>query len=206
MATYFIADTHFGHANIIKYCSRPFLSDEEERLVREAHGDRDRLRDVAVSRASVERMDQTMLDHINAVVGPDDTLWHLGDFTFGDYEKAEGYRRRIRCRNVHLIWGNHDRRPAVAPLFGRTYDQVMVRVEGQLIFLNHYAMRVWDRSHRGAWHLYGHSHGRLPEDPSALAFDIGVDCHDFRPWSFDEIRERMARKLPRRPAPPELEA
>src|SRR5262245_53035088 len=190
MAVYFIADTHFGHANIIKYCLRPFLSAEEERQIRAARGDRQKLRDVVISRASVERMDQTMLDNINAVVGPDDTLWHLGDFALGDYEKAEAYRRRIHCKNVHLIWGNHDRRPAVAPLFGQTHDQVMIRVEEQLLFLNHYAMRVWDRAHRGAWHLYGHSHGKLPDDPNLLSFDIGVDCHDFRPWSFTEIRER----------------
>jgi calcineurin-like phosphoesterase family protein len=195
MGTYFISDTHFGHTNIIKYCQRPFLTAEEAQRVREAGRDRERARAVAISRESVARMDQTMLDNINAVVGPEDTLWHLGDFCLGDREQAEAYRRRILCRNVHLVWGNHDRR-AVAPLFDRTHDQVMIRVEGQLIFLNHYAMRVWDRSHHGAWHLYGHSHGRLPDDPASRSFDVGVDAHEFRPWSFEEVCERMARKSP----------
>lgn len=195
MATFFISDTHFGHTNIIKYCGRPFLSLDEVAEVHRAGRERDRVREVRVSRASVERMDQTMLDNLNAVVGPEDTLWHLGDFCLGGYEQAEGYRRRIHCRTIHLVWGNHDRRE-VAPLFARTHDQVMIRVDEQLVFLNHYAMRVWDRSHHGAWHLYGHSHGRLPEDPEALSFDIGVDGHDFRPWSFEEIRAKMTRKLP----------
>lgn len=194
MATFFISDTHFGHTNIIKYCLRPFLSAHEERRILEAHGDRDRLREVRISKESTQRMDQTMIDHINAMVGPDDTLWHLGDFTFGDYDRAERYRRRIHCKNIHLIWGNHDRRPEVAPLFGRTHDQVMIYVEDQPIFLNHYAMRVWPRSHYGTWHLYGHSHGRLTDDPNSYSFDTGVDAHEFRPWSFDEIKERMSRK------------
>jgi calcineurin-like phosphoesterase family protein len=196
MADYFISDTHFGHANIIKYCSRPFLSEEEARQVQEAGGDRERVRKVSVSQASVEHMDATMIDNLNAVVGPDDVLWHLGDFAFGDYEVAERYRRRIGCKTINLIWGNHDKR-RIAGLFNRTFDQVLIHVEGQGIFLNHYAMRVWDKSHHGTWHLYGHSHGRLPDDPESLSVDIGVDCHDFRPWSFAEIRAVMSRKKPR---------
>ena len=196
MTDWFISDTHFGHANIIKYCGRPFLSEEEVRQVRAAGGDRDRQRQVPISRASVERMDATLLDNLNAVVGPDDVLWHLGDFAFGDYDLVERYRRRIFCKTVNLLWGNHDNR-RIAGLFNRTFDQVLIKVEGQHVFLNHYAMRVWDRSHHGSWHLYGHSHGRLPDDPESLSFDIGVDCHDFRPWSFAEIRAAMSRKKPR---------
>jgi hypothetical protein len=38
---------------------------------------------------------------------------------------------------------------------------------GQPIVLCHYAMRVWNRSHHGAWHLYGHSRGNLPAAPIA---------------------------------------
>lgn len=57
---------------------------------------------------------------------------------------------------------------------------------------------------RGSWHLYGHSHGRLPDDPLALSMDVGVDTHDFRPWHFDEIKERMKERASRvnRPEPP----
>jgi calcineurin-like phosphoesterase family protein len=52
-------------------------------------------------------------------------------------------------------------------------------------------MRVWNHSSHGAWHLYGHSHGRLPSLNASLSMDVGVDTHDFRPWHFDEIRDRM---------------
>jgi calcineurin-like phosphoesterase family protein len=63
-----------------------------------------------------------------------------------------------------------------------------------LIVMCHYAMRVWNRSHRGAWMLYGHSHGSLPDDPGALSIDVGVDCHDYTPISHDDIGRIMAKK------------
>ena len=42
--------------------------------------------------------------------------------------------------------------------------------------------------------LYGHSHGNLPDTPTALSMDVGVDTHDFRPWHFDEITLLMTNK------------
>lgn len=47
----------------------------------------------------------------------------------------------------------------------------------------------------GAWHLYGHSHGRL--SPQGRSLDVGVDCHNFRPISLDELTERMSVFTPR---------
>jgi calcineurin-like phosphoesterase family protein len=55
-------------------------------------------------------------------------------------------------------------------------------------------MRVWHHSGRGVWHLYGHSHGNLADDPASLSIDVGVDSHSFRPWHFDEIRTAMNAK------------
>jgi hypothetical protein len=60
----------------------------------------------------------------------------------------------------------------------------------QVIVLCHYAMRVWDRSAHGSWHLYGHSHGTLPG--RGFSFDVGVDCTAFRPLSLEEVARRMA--------------
>src|SRR5436190_12777295 len=102
MATvWFTADLHLGHGNIIKYCSRPFLTaEEQEHAARDARG---RWR---VSDQTVRRHDAALIDAINATVAPDDTLWILGDFCRGRFEEARAYRDRIVCRNVHLVWGN----------------------------------------------------------------------------------------------------
>jgi calcineurin-like phosphoesterase family protein len=63
------------------------------------------------------------------------------------------------------------------------------------IALCHYSMRVWRNSFHGSWHLYGHSHGMLPENES-LSFDVGVDCWDFYPVSIEEVKAKMATKIP----------
>jgi hypothetical protein len=49
-------------------------------------------------------------------------------------------------------------------------------------------------AHRGVWQLYGHSHGTLSDDEMALSFDVGVDCHNFYPISYEEVKEIMKQK------------
>jgi len=61
-------------------------------------------------------------------------------------------------------------------------------------------MRVWPRHAQGAWHLYGHSHGNLPDDSRSLSIDVGVDTHAFRPWHFDELQAVMKARLATREA------
>ena len=64
----------------------------------------------------------------------------------------------------------------------------------QLIVLFHYALREWNASHWGTYHLYGHSHGTLADIDTSLSFDIGVDCHDFYPLSYEEVKAIMKTK------------
>ena len=71
-------------------------------------------------------------------------------------------------------------------------DKYEFKVEGQDITVCHYAMRVWNKSHFGAWQIYAHSHGELP--PIGLQYDCGVDCNDFCPVSFEELKIIMSNK------------
>ncbi|MEM6278059.1 MAG: metallophosphoesterase [Verrucomicrobiota bacterium] len=187
---WFTADLHLGHGNIIKYCGRPFLSEsEKEKAADDSRGS------WKVSAETVERHDAAILDAINKRVRPEDTLWILGDFCLGSFEEAASYRARILCPKVNFVRGNHDL-PSYDELFSRVIDQGMVKHEGQKIWLNHYPMRSWDKSFHGAWHLYGHVHGRLAEEdatnPRLLARDVGVDATGFVPLSFTELRRYMA--------------
>ena len=189
MTTWFTADTHFGHANIIKYCARPFLTPQErERALTDARGK------WRVSDDTVRRHDDGLLDAINARVEVDDILWILGDYCWGRLDEAARYRERIACRNVHLVWGNHDHR-SIEPVFSSCIEQGMLTIEGQHIWLNHYPMRSWDGRFHGRWQLYGHVHGRLvAQDESNLAMltrDVGVDACDYRPLSFDDLSRYM---------------
>jgi len=147
-------------------------------------------------------MDQTILDRLNASVKANDILYFLGDFCIGSKVRALEHRKQIRCEKIFAVPGNHDKQiRKLTEEFSWLSNLAEISIHGQPIVICHYAMRVWNRSHHGAWHLYGHSHGNLPDTPSSLSMDVGVDTHDFRPWHSDEIRALMADRVKRRTAP-----
>lgn len=160
---WFTSDTHFGHANIIKYCSRPF--------------------------ASVEEMDEAMIQNWNALAKQGDLVYHLGDFCMGDHN-VEKY---IRCLSgqIHLIWGNHDKESTRNFAgFASSVPYREIHLGGIHITLCHYALKVWNKSHLGSISLYGHNHGRLQGNSQSL--DVGVDAAwDFMPVNLDQILARM---------------
>lgn len=145
-------------------------------------------------------MNNTIVNNINKVVGKTDTLWFLGDWCFGGknnyYQVAREFRDRINCQNIYMIWGNHDHRN-IRDLFVECYDLFETYVENQRIVLCHYAMATWEKSHRGAWQLYGHSHSNLElwintVMPGRRSIDVGIDnaakiLGDYRPFSFAEL-------------------
>ncbi len=194
---------YFDHGNIIKYCHRPFVTEEERRLIALVDAGQMNTRDVRISRESIEQMNTIMIENINAVCGRDDILWHGGDAFLGrDFKRARELRDRINCQTINLIFGNHDNK-AFRPLFNEIYDQILINVEGQSIFLNHYPLRSWPESFDDGWMLYGHVHQGLSEEDAAgsrLTLDIGVDGHYFRPWTMAEIRQWMEPILARKRA------
>ena len=164
--TWFTSDFHLGHFNIIRYCNRPF--------------------------ADTREMDEVILDRLNALVKPKDTLYFLGDFCLGKHDSVAAYRNRLACQTIHFVDGNHDKTTRqLQHLFSSWSSLSEIHIGKQGIVLCHYAMKVWPNHSRGAWQLYGHSHGNLPDDPISLSMDVGVDSHDFRPWRFDEIQAVM---------------
>jgi calcineurin-like phosphoesterase family protein len=166
---WFTSDFHLGHSNIIRFCKRPF--------------------------ANAHEMNEAIVERMNSCVKPDDTLYFLGDFCLGSPRYVTEYRERLACKTIHFIEGNHDKTPRKLQHFFASWNLLAeVYVGKRSIVLCHYAMRVWPHHARGAWHLYGHSHGNLPDDPLALSMDVGVDSHDFRPWHFDEIQTVMKAK------------
>jgi calcineurin-like phosphoesterase family protein len=177
MSSFFTSDTHWGHTNILKYANRGV--------------------DKGGPFRSIEEHDEALIRNWNAVVQPTDDVFHLGDFAFMQVPETLRILRRLNG-NKHLIWGNHDKKLAKDIRFAKawtwTRDLASIEVDGQRIVLCHYAMRVWDKSHFGAWHLYGHSHGSLPDDPNSLSFDVGVDCWAYTPISFAQVAERMKTK------------
>jgi calcineurin-like phosphoesterase family protein len=173
LSLFFTSDHHFGHGGARGLFKRPF--------------------------GSVAEMDDAMVSRWNAVVGPNDEVWHLGDFAVR--QPAEGMARLLEALagRKHLIAGNNDG-PATAGLphwaSVRTYFEL--EADGAWLILCHYPLRTWNRMGRGAINLHGHSHGRLAPLPRQV--DVGVDCWDFRPITLAEIRAHLEhRRRPRRP-------
>lgn len=165
---FFTSDLHIHHTNIIKYCQRPFNS--------------------------VEEMDNTIINNWNLVVAQDDSVWVLGDFTMSN-DKIFINRTLSRLNgNKYLVTGNHDSSACKSSVsWKEVHELTHISVERETLVLCHYSMRVWYKSHHGAWHLYGHSHGSLPEENN-LSFDVGVDAWNYTPVSFKQIAKKMADK------------
>jgi len=173
---FFTSDHHFGHNNIINLCNRPFNS--------------------------VEEMNQIMIDRWNDRISPDDEVYYLGDFAIikGKEEVAHIIDQLNGIK--YLIKGNHDGSALSNPKkfkWIKDYHELKVKDSEcengiQRIILFHYAMRTWRGYSRGNWHLYGHSHGNLPDNKKQLAFDVGVDCHDYYPLSYEDVKTIMKTK------------
>ena len=159
---FFTADCHFGHANIIKYCNRPFLNRVDQGLCDLIKKGIIDAREVKIDQASVELMDQTITQSINSVVMPDDNLVIVGDFCLAKGRNRKNdilrYRNQIECKNVYLILGNHDDRNDVKDVFTACYENYLFNINGQFVFTSHYPARSWDRAFYGAWMIYGHVH------------------------------------------------
>ena len=179
---FFTSDNHFCHRNIIEYCKRPFANPDE--------------------------MDEEMIDRWNAVVKPHDMVYHVGDVSLLKKHSMNHDALRHKLARLHgkkhIVWGNHDygvKHTIQAAGFhelGELYElHVPPESNGgvkQKIVLCHYAMRVWNESHYGSYHLYGHSHGTLPDDPASRSCDVGVDSWDFYPVTMEQINAHMAKK------------
>lgn len=165
MTIFFTSDMHLGHKNIITYSNRPF--------------------------SSIEEMDNIIIENYNSLVKPGDTVYDLGDFSFANPKK---YLDRFNVPPIR-IKGSHDhdlKEPRMLVI--KIADMVDREASPLLITLCHYAMRSWELSHYGSWHLFGHHHGMLP--PYGLSFDVGVDCWNFFPVSLEEVVEKMVTLKP----------
>lgn len=178
--TYFTSDVHWGHKNIIKYSNRPYQS--------------------------VEEMNKALIDNWNSVVKPNDYIFSLGDFSLMKIGHVIEILKQLNG-NLYMILGNHDEEIQNNKqllldmgLVKEITSYKEIKINGQFICLFHYAMRTWNRSHRGSWQLFGHSHDSMP--PFGKSVDVGVDARyvlngitEYRPLSFIEIKKFMDKRV-----------
>jgi len=173
---YFMSDTHFGNHNIVKMMAR--INTDGQRF------------------ATSEEHDDCVIKAINDTVGAEDELFILGDFAD---KTPEAFRKRIHCRKVRLIIGNHDDSKTASQVFQGVQALQTVTVKGGggktlKVVCCHYPMSFWDGSHKGYGHLYGHVHGQregfLDEMfPCRKSMDIGIDNIHFLTQQYKPLSE-----------------
>ncbi len=168
------ADEHYGHANIIGYQDRPF--------------------------ANVQAMDKALIANHNSVVGPEDSVFHVGDICLGSRMDLILILRRLNGTH-YLMDGSHDRalmqyeREPANDLQGKVVvipKLFEFKYGGHKITLCHYAMAKFWCSHHGSLHAFGHSHGHY--DHPGRAIDVGVDVHGYFPLLIDDFIRQALKK------------
>lgn len=172
------SDTHFNHANIIKYCNRPF--------------------------SSVEEMNETIIANWNKVVSWDDIIYHLGDFALGDKSLIPNILRRLNGR-IKIIMGNHDNLDLMIKLGNEDrlitdlFWEEVIRVEKKTIILNHFPFGSLPdpATNRPIIQLHGHVHS-TPNKPWNYfdnQYDVGVDNNNFTPVNLAELLDKIHYKV-----------
>lgn len=183
---YYIADTHFGHTNmILKHDKRPFKTIEEH--------------------------DEVIINNINAVVTKQDNLYFLGDVSWHNPVETAKLLSKINCKNLFLIKGNHDRWSKdgrCQKMFQGIYDYKQIEDNGRQVFLSHFPVMMYPGQHRGMIHLYAHVHNTNEEKDyqefvsilnnrikerdgerfnSLRAYNVGCMLWDYKPVILYEI-------------------
>ena len=164
MATWFTADTHFGHGGALGLFRRPF--------------------------GSVAAMDTAMIERWRTRVAPGDDVWHLGDVAVGPKPERLDAILDALPGTIRLVAGNNDDPVREHPRWAEATDYAEITLDGARLVLCHYPLRSWRWQHRGGWNLHGHSHHALA--PLTRQRDVGVDGWDFAPVGLEALRKRRA--------------
>lgn len=200
---FFTSDQHFGHANVIPYCNRPFRD--------------------------LDHMRETLIEKYNSIVSDEDDVFHLGDFSLHPRELL--VLPQLKGRK-HLIAGNHDKphpasskSPEKQKRFTQFYldsgftsvtldDRILVTDDPtgyptqnvprtyELIIMSHLPyygdhtgedrFKEFRPEDKGHWLLHGHVHQAWRT--RARMINVGVDRWNYKPVSMEDIRKIIRAK------------
>jgi calcineurin-like phosphoesterase family protein len=192
---FFTSDTHYNHKNICRGVTSWRTVDGEIPVNQTRSFD------------TLEQMNDNIVSGLNHLVGEDDILIHLGDFSFGGFENIEIFRNRIKCKNIHLILGNHDHhieknKGGVRDFFKSVNQTLTLEVEmykeskkdSKIVHtfeLSHYPISSWKNMNDGVIHLHGHVHlgpkVRMSNTNKGRYMDVGIDGNNMNPISLEEV-------------------
>jgi len=194
MKTFITSDTHFYHSNMITWENMPkrYQFNSQKGIEK---GTKDFNRDILIE--DTLKMNETLINNWNLVVGKDDLVYHLGDFAFASPNKIKEILSRLNGK-IHLITGNHENWKTLKKIkddFIETYSYKEIKYRFQdktyHIVMMHYPIQQWNRMLYNSMMLCGHSHGMLKHDirEGHIKYDVGVDTEmaNLHPILIDDI-------------------
>lgn len=165
MPVFFASDIHFGHDKL-----RTFYPDTRG------------------SFSTVERLDAHIITEWNKTIGQDDDVYVLGDLGGGHPKHLDSCLAQLNGNKV-LVTGNHDKKTwqGVKHHFVEVHQAYHEEWFGdQFVVMCHYPIWEWNAMSRGAYHVHGHLHGKPHGIPGRI-LDVGIDNHNLRPFTYDDI-------------------
>ena len=208
------SDLHFRHENILSFELNRYkmlnttLQDEVIKLAKEdgySKEDMEMMSDEEwadyehrVNHLNIEKHDNELIRRWNEKITNKDLVFILGDFCFGTGLRANEILKQLKGRKV-LVKGNHDNifmdKDFDTSLFEEIVDYKEIKVDKQHFILFHFPIQVWNKSHKGSIHLYGHIHSNETtlhkmEYQIENSYNVGVDVNNYYPVCLKEYVER----------------
>lgn len=172
---WYTADHHFGHANIIRFCNRPWLG-------KRGLTDKGYWKSSDVAKNRCDAMDRDLIRRWNMRVKDGDIVYYLGDFAYRASNKVQYYIDQLNGNKI-FIKGNHDKNNGLKIHM----EFAVINMGGMRIKLIHdpkYADEMYDLN------FCGHIHEKWKFKKMELGsyiINVGVDMWGFNPITFDEI-------------------
>lgn len=163
---FFIADTHFGHNEIIKYENRPF-SDTDE-------------------------MDRILISNWNNTVSDNDTVFMLGDFSLYPKDKSQEICQCLKGKKF-LVMGNHDTQSEIyyREIGFESVSKYPIIIENFWI-LSHEPLYI--NKNMPYANIFGHVHSNpIYKDFSPQSFCVSAERINYTPLDFNTIRKEIAK-------------
>lgn len=170
MTTWFTADQHFFHRQVIMHCTRPFKNEPTMR--------------------------KEIITRHNQRVRKDDTVYMIGDIAMignSQWEHLKGVIQQLNGRK-HLIFGNHDELKWQQYLnlgFTSVHSAHWLTLEGIHLVLAH-DPSVYCTLNSQSVLVHGHIHTLYKSIPDQLVINAGVDMWDFFPINLDNIKKELS--------------
>ena len=203
MNYWWIADCHFNHANILKYCGRTqfMIKKDLETYNYLLTAGVDKQRHFRISDESLDNMNKAIVKNWNSRVKEDDTVFHVGDFCFKNSKngkQGEGLpikpidiEKQLNGKIIH-VKGNHDKNNSTKTII----HNIKISYGNKLINMVHNPEHC---DFNVDINFTGHIHQnweikRFRQDYKFTdCINVGVDVWNFMPVTFGEIISRYSK-------------